>query len=373
MKLKGEDYKDEKGKFLEYNLQLHAHNGSGFDTWIVLINLPCDKRIVNIIKKGKGIIEIKVFNGYIEKNKKQISQYLHFRCGMTHLNYSLEKLRKTFKFQKKLLKTKMNHDDIDHKNYKDKINEWLPYVKNDVLCTAFSYARYIQAMEEMTGFSMKNFLTLPGLGLKYFTSLRTEQDEQIYTYNDKYMRWFVRQAAYGGRVCAFNQYYKSNIYDDILNIISKDLGIEGNTYEDIEAYMKYKNEHFKMFEKEYDDQFNEYRNEKIEEKEKYINEKLSDLPIHHLIKQLKINEFLWDFDCVSLYPSARWDKNSIYPKIETGYASEKHMNNEIVEKFNNQTFSQGSAILKVKYYIPKNLIVQHLPVREKEKKLRLIV
>ena len=45
------------------------------------------------------------------------------------------------------------------------------------------------------------------------------------------MRWFVRQAAYGGQVCAFNQYYKSKICDDISNIISKELNVEGNTYE----------------------------------------------------------------------------------------------------------------------------------------------
>ena len=47
------------------------------------------------------------------------------------------------------------------------------------------------------------------------------------------------------------------------------------------------------------------------------------------------------------------------------------MNNELVEKFNNQTFTQGSAILKIKYYNPKNLIVQHLPVKEKEGKLEI--
>ena len=111
----------------------------------------------------------------------------------------------------------MNHDDVDGNNYKDKIDEWLPYVKNDVLCTAFSYGRYIKAMEEITGFSMKDCLSLPGLGLKYFNSLRTEEDEPIYTYNDKYMGHFVRRAAYGGRVCAFNQYYKSKHSDDKLN------------------------------------------------------------------------------------------------------------------------------------------------------------
>ena len=69
---------------------MHAHNGSGFDTWIVLNNLPCDKHIVDIIEKGKDFIELKIFNGLIQKNNKQIPQYLHFRCGMTNLNYSLK-------------------------------------------------------------------------------------------------------------------------------------------------------------------------------------------------------------------------------------------------------------------------------------------
>ena len=81
---------------------MHAHNGSGFDTWIILNNLPCDKHIVDIIKNGKGIIELKVFNGLIHKNNKQIPQYLHFRCGMTHLYYSLKKLGKTFKLPKEI-------------------------------------------------------------------------------------------------------------------------------------------------------------------------------------------------------------------------------------------------------------------------------
>ena len=95
-----------KNKIVEYNLQMHAHNGSRFDTWIVLNNLPCDKHIVNIIKNGKGIIELKVFNGYIEKNNKQIPQYIHFRCGMTHLNYSLNSLGKTFKLPKRTIENR---------------------------------------------------------------------------------------------------------------------------------------------------------------------------------------------------------------------------------------------------------------------------
>ena len=142
LKLKGEEYKDKKGRVLAYGLQLHAHNGSGFDTWIVLNNLPCDKRIVNKIKNGKIIIELKVFNGYVEK--KQIPQYLHFGCGMTRLIYSLKKLCKTFKLQKEFLKTELDHDEVDSDNNKDKIDEWLHYVKNDVRCTAFSYGDIVK-------------------------------------------------------------------------------------------------------------------------------------------------------------------------------------------------------------------------------------
>ena len=209
--------------------------------------------------------------------------------------------------------------------------------------------------------------------MKNTISLRTEEDEPFYTYYDSYMRHFLRQAAYGGLVWAFNQYYKSKSFDDILKVISEELKVEGNVYDKIEAYMNYKKAHYTIFEKEYESNFSDYRDERVEEKVNYINEKFSKLPIHQLMSKLKIIELLWDFDCVSWYPSAIWDKNSIYPKIETGYAFEKHMKNELFEKFNIQGFTQGSAILKIKFYNPKNLTVQHLSVKEKEKKFKLIV
>ena len=302
--MKGEERKV-KNKIVEYNLQLHAHNGSGFDTGIKLNNLPCDKHIVgDVIKNGKGIFSLKVFKGYIQYNNKQLPQNLIFRCGMTHLNFSLKKLGKTFKLQKELLKSEMDHDGVDGNNYKDKTDEWLPYVKNDVLCTAFSYARYCKAMEDITGFSMKECLSFPGVGWKYFNSLRTEEDEPINTYNDQYMRWFIRQSMKGGRVSAFSQYYKSNHCDDILKIFNKELAVKGTVYDTIEAYMEHKNKHFKIFEKEYENQFNDYRDENEEEKQKYINEKLSSLRLHKLIKRKELVHLIWDFDAVSLYPSA---------------------------------------------------------------------
>ena len=111
-------------------------------------------------------------------------------------------------------------------------------------------------MEDKTGLSMKDCLSLPGLGRKCFNSLRTEKDEPKYTYNDKYMRWFVRQSIKGGRVYAFNQYYESEKNcDHILKIISEELKVKGNIYDIIEAYLIFRNKQFRLFKKENENQF----------------------------------------------------------------------------------------------------------------------
>ena len=154
---------------------------------------------------------MKVFIGNIEKNKKQVPQYLRFRCGMTHLNCSLRNLGTTLKLQKEFLKTERNRNEIDYNNYKDKKDEWLDYVKQDILCTAFGYARYCKAMRELAGFSMKDSLSVPGLGWRDFISLRDESDEPIYSFNDKYMRWFVQQRI------------KEDAYVILINIINRKL------------------------------------------------------------------------------------------------------------------------------------------------------
>ena len=83
------------------------------------------------------------------------------------------------------------------------------------------------------------------------------------------MRWFLRQSIKGGRVCAFNLYFKSKRCDDILKFKSEELKVKGDFYDIIEAYQNYKNKHFKVFEKEYEDHFNDYRDENLEEKKIY--------------------------------------------------------------------------------------------------------
>ena len=83
-------------------------------------------------------------------------------------------------------------------------------------------------MEQLTNFGMKISLTLPSLGNIHFNSLRDENDEPIYTYFDSLMRIFIRNSIKGGRCNAFNQYYKSEIIDEVFDIISKKLNVNGN-------------------------------------------------------------------------------------------------------------------------------------------------
>ena len=93
--------------------------------------------------------------------------------------------------------------------------------------------------------------------------------------------------------------------------------------------------------------------------------------IHKELSKLNSNKTQMDLDATSLYQSAMWDENSVYPKIEVGLAYKPHMNGLYVGAFNNQTFNQDgdeSAILAKKYYNASDLIFQHLPVKEKKKK-----
>ena len=369
---KGEP-KKVKNKIVEYNLYLIAHNGSRFDSYVVLNNLPQWRTVVKTIKIGAGIISLKIFNGYVDA-KKKIPQYVHFRCGRVHINKSLNKIGKSYKLQKSLLKKELEHDEIYEDTWEAKENEWLPYVKNDVLSIAFCYARYTMGMEELTGFGMKNSLTLPSLANKYFNSFRDENDEPIYTYTDPFMRNFVRKAIKGGRCNAFNQHYKSEILNEFFKIISKELNVNGNICDILEKYFEFLNKYEKQYSKEFDSKYDDYRDINQKEKEKYVNKKLNMLPLHQELSKLDLNKTQMNFDATSLYPSAMWDKNSVYPKIETGFAFKPHMDDVYVEAFNNQSFNEDgneSAILTIKYYNPPDLIFQHLPVKEKVNKIEV--
>ena len=84
------------------------------------------------------------------------------------------------------------------------------------------------------------------------------------------------------------------------------------------------------------------------------------LGIQEKLQKLNLNKVMMDSDATSLYPSAMCDEKTVYPKIETGFAFKLHTNNQTFKQDGNE-----SAILKIKYYNPSNLMFQHLPVKQK--------
>ena len=70
LQIKGET-KKVNNKNLKYNLYILAHNGSGFDSYVALKNLPQWRTIVSLIKNGPGFVSLKIFAGYVDENKKK--------------------------------------------------------------------------------------------------------------------------------------------------------------------------------------------------------------------------------------------------------------------------------------------------------------
>ena len=65
-----------KDKIVGYNLYLIAHNGSGFDSYVVLNNLPQWRSVVKTIKNGAAIVSLKIFNGYVDPAKKFLNMFI---------------------------------------------------------------------------------------------------------------------------------------------------------------------------------------------------------------------------------------------------------------------------------------------------------
>ena len=115
---------------------------------------------------------------------------------------------------------------------------------------------------------------------KFYNSLRDENGEPTYSYNNEDMRHFVRNTIKGGRCTVLIQCYKSSISDEVFNIFSTELNKSGNICEITDKYFEFTNKHRKSKEKEFDSKFEDYRDIIQEEKSKYVSDKLSRLKIH---------------------------------------------------------------------------------------------
>ena len=174
-------------KIVESNLSLIAHNGSGFDNYVVSDNLLQWRSVANLFNNGAGFVYLILFINYVDQ--KRNPHYVHFRFGGVHIDSTL-KTGISYDLQHSILKQEMENDEIYEDRWETRENEWSPYVKDDVLSTAFFCARYTMSVAESTNFGTKNSLILPILSNEFFNSSRDENYEPIYTYTGPFIEKF---------------------------------------------------------------------------------------------------------------------------------------------------------------------------------------
>ena len=351
-----------------YRLLLVAHNSSGFDSWVVLKSLVKEITKLKITKTARGLISLSFRCGVKIVITCEVPQYVKFTCSKSHIKGSLNKMGKEYGLQPELLKGEIEHSVINENNFLELRHFWEPYLISDVLCLAFIYSRHSMEMQKMAGFGIKDCLTEASLGWKCFG--KYNKNKEFYTFNDKYVRSFIRKSIKGGRVVALNRYFESNQFDEIMSTIKRHLKINDNEISNIiDEYLKYINTKRDEFTIEFENGEKDYRKIKKKELEKFLEKKLGELEISRELQKTNKEDLLVSYDFNSLYPSAQIDINSTWPKIETAYPFKKFMNDAVCYLFNSGKWNQlnRSAFLTIKYHNPENLIFQHLPIKKKIK------
>ena len=241
-----------------YRLLLVAHSSSGFDSWVVLNSLVKEITNLKIIKTARGLISLSFRCGVKMVNTCEVPQYVKFTCSKSHIKRSLNKIGKEYGLQPDLLKGEIEHSIINKNNFVELRHIWEPYLISDVLCLAFIYARHSMEMQKMSGFGIKDCLTEASLGWKCFG--KYNKNKEFYTFNDKYVRSFIRNSIKGGRCGAFNRYFESNQFDGIMSTIKKHLKINDNEISNIiDEYLKYNNTKRDEYTLEFENREKDYR------------------------------------------------------------------------------------------------------------------
>ena len=85
----------------------------------------------------------------------------------------------------------------------------------------------------------------------------------------------------------------------------------------LERYVAFLNNYIKLYATDFDWIYEDYRDINRKEKTDYFNNKLNMLPIHEQLSKLNIKNNQMEFDATAFYPSAIWDSDSVYGKIES--------------------------------------------------------
>ncbi|ESO96101.1 hypothetical protein LOTGIDRAFT_160086 [Lottia gigantea] len=163
------------GKIDQKRITLIAHNGSGFDNWIMIKNVTqCP------LKTLRGILSVPLTNSFTDedlqkkwKRQKEIKgnsnylQNINFICSFQHETSSLAAWGNSSNLPMNLRKiTDINIAKYTKDNWESLRHEWEPYTKRDTLCLGACLIKYNQAMKEVVFQNISNNLTAPSLSLK---------------------------------------------------------------------------------------------------------------------------------------------------------------------------------------------------------------
>ena len=90
-------------------MYLLAHKGFCSDSYVALNNLPQWRTVFSLIENGSGVVSLKIFNGYVDQNKKT-PECVHFRCGLLHFEDSSKNFGKSYELQESFRRKGLEHD-----------------------------------------------------------------------------------------------------------------------------------------------------------------------------------------------------------------------------------------------------------------------
>ena len=139
-------------------------------------------------------------------NTVEVPLYVKITCTKCHIEGSLEKINREYGLQHEILKGEIEQTDINKSNFADLRHIWEPCLRLDVLYLAFINARHSMEMQKMSGFGIRDCLTEASLGWICFET--SNRDREFHTFNDKYVRDFIRRSIKSGREAALDRCFQ---------------------------------------------------------------------------------------------------------------------------------------------------------------------
>ena len=171
-------YNDKDGNEIvsSYRLLMVAQNSSVIDSWVVLNSLVKELTELKTVKTAGGLITLSFRCAVRIVKTCEVPKYVKFTCSKSQTKDSLEKFCREYPLQLELLKAEIEHSVIIKSEFADLRHICEPYLKLDLLCLAFIYAKHSTEMQKKSGFGIKDCSTEASLGWKCFKTYNKNQE-----------------------------------------------------------------------------------------------------------------------------------------------------------------------------------------------------